>query len=60
MLDGTLSLSGLGHMPTPGAWEWGLSYLTCRMLLSEEKKRDVGLAKRTNPGHRSPFWFLTA
>lgn len=48
MGDDALSLSELDPMTTPGAWEWSLSHLTYRMLLSKEKKRDVGLAKIKN------------
>lgn len=60
MGDDALSLSGLDPVTTPGAWEWSQSHLTCRMLLSKEKKRDVGLAKTKNWGPQSCFQFLTA
>ena len=60
MGDDALSLSGLDPVTTPGDLEWSLSHLTYRMLLSKEKKRDVGLAKTKNRGHQSCFQFLTA
>lgn len=48
MGDDALSLSGLDPVTTPGAWEWSLSHLIYRMLLSKEKKGDVVLAKTKN------------